>query len=81
LRDHVIGIARLGKRDPAGSPARRGGCERRRREVTDTVLSALAKAWTATMITTALSLALLALPHLCDPSTYVRVVLSLDLFG
>jgi len=49
--------------------------------VTDTVLSALAKAWTTTMIATTLSLAVVALSHLWDPATYVRVVLSLDLFG
>jgi hypothetical protein len=49
--------------------------------VTQAVLSAFAKAWTTTMIATTLSLAVLALSHVWDPSTYVRVVLSLDLFG
>ena len=49
--------------------------------MTDTLLSALAKAWTATMIATTLSLTVLALSHVWDPSTYVRTVLSLDLFG
>jgi hypothetical protein len=47
----------------------------------DTLLSPLAKAWTAAMIATTLSLTLLALSHGWDPSTYVRAVLSLDLFG
>jgi hypothetical protein len=49
--------------------------------VTHALLSTFAKAWTTTMIVTTLSLALLALSHLWDPSTYVRVILSLDLFG
>jgi hypothetical protein len=49
--------------------------------VTDAALSALAKAWAATMIATTLSLAVLALSQVWDPSAYVSTVLSLDLFG
>ena len=45
------------------------------------MLSALANAWAATMIAATLSLAVLASPHVWDPSTYIRVVLSLDMFG
>ncbi len=49
--------------------------------MTDTILSALGAAWTTTMIATTLFLTVLALLHAWDPSTYVRVVLSLDLYG
>jgi hypothetical protein len=49
--------------------------------VTETILSALAAAWTTTMIAATLFLTVLALLHAWDPSTYVRVVLSLDLYG
>jgi hypothetical protein len=47
----------------------------------DAALSTLAKAWAATIIATTLSLAVLALSQVWGPSTYVRVVLSLDMFG
>ena len=58
-----------------------GDFRRGEREVTETALSALAAAWTTTMIATMLFLTVLALLHAWDPSTYVRVVLSLDLYG
>jgi hypothetical protein len=49
--------------------------------VTETILNALAAAWTTTMIAATLFVTVLALLHAWDPSTYVRVVLSLDLYG
>jgi hypothetical protein len=45
------------------------------------MLSALASAWNTTMIATTLLLTALALSQAWDPSSYVRVVLSLDLYG
>jgi hypothetical protein len=71
----------IASRSPRTARSELGDSGRRGREVTETILNALAAAWTTTMIAATLFVTVLALLHAWDPSTYVRVVLSLDLYG